>query len=70
MTPVKYLSSEDAARHLGFVHADGSPNRKAFKTFVRNQKPKAYRIGRRLRFRVVDLDACVEVRNEQGEAQS
>lgn len=65
---VEYLSSEDAACYLGHVHADGTPNMRAFKAWLtrRNKKPDTkvttFRLGRRLRFRKVDLESCVEAK--------
>lgn len=60
MTPggrVAWLTSEQAAQHLGF------PNAKAFRKWLDRQpahRPRRHYLGRMLRFRQVDLDACVE----------
>lgn len=54
---VPWLNTERAAEHLGF------PNVRAFRKWLERQptdRPRRHYIGRRLRFREVDLDACVE----------
>ena len=71
MKPVEYMRSEDAALHLGFTKPDGSPDLRKFMRWTvearkksdKNPHPlKVYRLatGRRLRFRRVDLERCVE----------
>ena len=59
-----WLRAEEAAVHLGYVKADGSPNLPAFDKFVQRQRKagtlRVHWLGGRRRFRVVDLDACVE----------
>ena len=53
---VAWLSSAQATDYLGF------PSQKAFLRWL-ERKPgtlRRYRLGRRLRFRQVDLDSCVE----------
>jgi len=69
-TSVAWLTTAQAAAHLGFVKSDGSPNVGAFKAWKcrTKQKPRQYWLGGRLRFRVVDLDRCVEAEPEQGSA--
>jgi hypothetical protein len=63
MKLVAWMTSAQAAVHLGYVHADGSPNLGAFAVWKHRAKPRAYRLRGRLRFKQVDLDACVT--NEQ-----
>jgi hypothetical protein len=63
---VEYWDSSRAARYLGFVKADDTPNMDAFKKWLRRQKPpvKVHKLGPKLlRFRQVDLDRCLEVRS-------
>lgn len=62
---VAYLSSEDAALYLGYRHEDGTPNLEAFAALrhrrkVAGQPIKALKLGRRLRFRVTDLERVLE----------
>lgn len=64
-TSVAWLSAEQAALHLGFVDAAGQPEMRRFYKFLQRHKPKAHRLGRSLRFRQVDLDACVEAEPEK-----
>ena len=62
-THVEWFSAEQAAAHLGFLHADGTPNARAFRTWLHRQpaeRPRRHYLGRKLRFRRVELDACVE----------
>ena len=56
-TSVAWLSTEQAAEHLGFKTL------RAFYRFLEtsSRPPRRHYLGRRLRFRQVDLDACVEV---------
>ena len=58
-----YLSSDEAAFYLRYTPEQGYVNpREAFMQFVRRTPTKRLprcRIGRRLLFRRVDLDACV-----------
>lgn len=63
---VPWLTVEEAARHLGFKKKDGSPSVRAFYVWLQRaaRKPKVHRLGRRLRFRQTDLDACVEVQRD------
>ena len=58
---VPWLTVEEAARHLGFKSVG------AFHTWMYRAKkdpnvtaPRVHRLGRRIRFRQVDLDKCVE----------
>lgn len=60
MKGVKWMTSAQAAVHLGFVKSDGSPNLNAFLVWKHRAKPRAYRLRGSLRFREVDLDACLE----------
>jgi len=60
---VAWLTTAMAAEYLGFVHADGTPNARAFRKWLRRQpanRPKRHYLGRMLRFRRVDLDSCLE----------
>lgn len=57
---VAWLSAEQAAVHLGYVHADGTPNLPAFYQWKHREKPRAFRLRGRLRFRQADLDRCLE----------
>jgi hypothetical protein len=62
-TFVTWLDSAQAAQHIGLVDADGNPKLAAFHVWVwraRKRGLKVHRLGRRLRFREVDLDRCVE----------
>lgn len=61
MTGVQWLTSELAAIHLGFVNPDGTAKTAAFKTWCQRRKPRTYWLDGRKRFRVVDLDRCVEI---------
>lgn len=60
MTPASpYLSAQKAVEYLEL------PSMEAFKKFRQRRKAKGmplptYRLGGRLRFKVRDLDACVE----------
>jgi hypothetical protein len=53
---VEWMSTEKAAEHLDF------PSAKAFRKWLARHpdKPRRYYLGRMLRFRRVDLDACLE----------
>jgi hypothetical protein len=57
---VAWLSARQAAVHLGFVKPDGTLQMKAFYFWLETAKPRRHWLGGRLRFRVADLDACVE----------
>jgi excisionase family DNA binding protein len=58
-THVAWLNSEQAAEYLGFT------SMRAFYQFLHVNKPRSYRLGKRLRFRQADLDAMVEVVPEE-----
>lgn len=61
MKPVEWLSSEDAARYLGFTKDDGTVNLLAFTRWRQRNPLKTYRLGKRLlRFKRVDLDRQIE----------
>jgi hypothetical protein len=69
---VAWLSAAAAAIHLGYVferdvvkngvveHKAGDPNLNAFYVWKHRAQPKTHWLRGRMRFRVVDLDACVE----------
>jgi hypothetical protein len=60
---VAWLNSEQAARYIGLVDADGNVKLGAFHVWVhrgRKRGLKVHRLGGRLRFRAVDLDRVVE----------
>lgn len=64
-THVAWLSAEQAAVHLGFVDPlTGHPQMRAFYAWKAGAKPRQHRIGKRLRFRQVDLDRFVEPESE------
>lgn len=68
---VPWLNSYDAAKHLGFTEPDGTVNTGAFlKWLARRPKhrPRRHKLGRMLRFRQVDLDACIETLPETTKA--
>lgn len=65
MRPVAYLNAKSAAAYLDF------PSVRAFYAWLARpgRKPKRHYLGRQLRFRQVDLDACVEsIRTEDAAA--
>jgi len=53
-THVAWLTADEARQYLGFKTMN------AFYTWKCRTRPKAYHLRGRLRFRQVDLDACVE----------
>lgn len=55
MKTVPWLTADDARQHLGL------PTLGAFYTWKHRAKPRTYWLRGRMRFRQVDLDACVEV---------
>lgn len=56
-----YMRAADAARHLQFLHADGTPNVKAFYAWrYRHPELRAMKRGRTLLFKRADLDAVLE----------
>jgi hypothetical protein len=57
---VAWLTSAQAAVHLGYVHEDGSPNLGAFAVWKHRARPRAYRLRGRLRFKQVDLDVHLQ----------
>lgn len=65
---VPWLNSEQAAKYLGLVDADGNANLPALHTFVHRARKtgrlRVHRLGGRLRFREVDLDRAIEAEPE------
>lgn len=66
---VEWLPAEIAAARLGFVEADGTVKLHAFYCWLSRERKQGrgittHRIGRRLRFRAVDLDRGVEAEPE------
>lgn len=60
---VRWLNAEAAAVHLGFADAQGRPKMRAFYSWRQRatRPPKTHWLAGRMRFREVDLDACVDV---------
>jgi hypothetical protein len=58
-TCVPWLTAADAAEYLGF--GTGPLALRRLYDFRRRHRPKTHRLGSSLRFRQVDLDACIEV---------
>lgn len=54
-----FLTAEHAAIALDFRKADGSANTLAFYQWVRRHQVRTYRRGRRLLFRLCDLEAAL-----------
>lgn len=63
-THVEWLSARQAATHLGFVDDAGEPQMNRFYVWKHRHRPKTHRLGGSLRFRVVDLDRCIEAEPE------
>lgn len=61
---VEWLTSEMAAIRLGYQHEDGTANLNAFHVYLHRHPIRSYRLGRRLRFRAVDVDSAVEAMPE------
>lgn len=61
---VAWLSARQAAIHLGFVDDRGEPQMNRFYVWRCRHQPRTHRLGSSLRFRAVDLDACVEAEPE------
>lgn len=69
MNTVEWLTSEAAARVLGYVDPEtGAVNLRAFDAYVRRASKaetnplRIYRVGRRLRFKASDIARRVEAR--------
>jgi len=71
---VRWFSTAEAATHLGFVKPDGTPKLQSFYMFLqveRQRKPRrltVHWLHGRMRFRQVDLDACLEPEPETAAA--
>jgi len=63
---VEWLTASHAAAHLGYVKEDGTPNLSAFYVFLHRERKRTdsrlrtHWLRGRMRFRRVDLDACLE----------